>query len=74
MALAFLFCPLGILYDPAKENVGKSADLGSNITKLKSLLEHLVADGTVGGDHWQTCFLPCLAGISQDLWWEGMLK
>lgn len=46
----------------------RAAKPGSNITKFKSLFQHLETGGRLGGDHWQACFFPCLAGIYQGLW------
>lgn len=45
----------------------RAAKPGSNLTKFKSLFQHLEAGGCLGGDHWQACFFPCLAGICQGL-------
>lgn len=59
LSLVFLFCPLRMSYDPAKEKLGRrSAEPGSSITKLESLFSLLEAAGALGGDRWQASLLP----------------
>lgn len=37
----------------------RAAKPGSNVTKFKSLFQHLEAGGRLGGDHWQGSTRAC---------------